>query len=203
MANKETLKTPVIRERLEEALRLRKTSIRKLGDIFEIGRTEKTIRRCLSKGEMTPDLLDRIGKYLNVDPKYLSGGYGRELDKIADEYTRMVLMSHLNAERFPYPDLKKDQVKLGYEKYFKDILIMHDISMKQFLNLPCGQRQVLQLEIEIAIASIIAKYFNCDARGREGLPDLPYLEVMIANDDPIDNENGITWRAGGEADRRD
>lgn len=203
MANKETLKIPVIRERLEEALRLRKTSIRKLGDIFEIGRTEKTIRRCLSKGEMPPDLLDRIGKYLNVDPEYLSGGYGRELDEIADESTRTVLRSHLKAERFSYPDLKNEQVELGYEKYLKHILIMHNISMNQFLNLPCGQRQELQLEIEMAIASIIAKHFNCDARGREGLHDLQYLEVMIANDDPIDNENGITWCAGGEADRKE
>ncbi|NLW92560.1 MAG: hypothetical protein GXY34_13305 [Syntrophomonadaceae bacterium] len=203
MGNKETLKIPVIRERFEEALMLRKTSIRKLGDISEIERTEKTIRRYLSKGEMPPDLLDRIGKYLNVDPEYLSGGYGRGLDKIEDKYTRTVLRSQLKAERFPYPYLKSEQMKLGYEEYFEHILIMHDISMNQFLNLPSGQRQELQLEIERAIASVISKHFKCDARGREGLPDLQYLEVMIGNDDPIDNENGITWRAGGEADRRD
>jgi hypothetical protein len=203
MANKETPKIRVIRERLEEALRLRKTSIRKLGEIPEIERTEKTLRRCLNKGEMTPDLLDRIGKYLNVDPDYLSGVFGRGLDRIEDEHTRAVLMSQLNADRFPYPTLKKEQLELGYERYFEEILIMHHISMTQFLNLPHEQRQELQLEIETAITSAIEKHFTCDAKGRIGLPDLRYLEVMIAGDDPIGNPEGITWRANGEAVHRD
>lgn len=72
MANKAVQKVPVNKQRFFEVLKWRNCSIRKLGEAYEqIERTEKTIRRCLDAGEMPPDLLDRIAKYLNVHPNYL------------------------------------------------------------------------------------------------------------------------------------
>ena len=54
-----------------EVLRLRNSSIRKLGEAYEeIERTEKTIRRCLNNGEMPPDLLNRIPKHIIDHPDY-------------------------------------------------------------------------------------------------------------------------------------
>ena len=196
MANKEASKIPVNRERFNEAMKLRKTSIRKLGEDCKIDRNEKTIRRYLSEGKMPPDLLDRIGKHLNVDPDYISGIHGMEVKNKNDEHIESVLNSQLRAERFPYPELMKEQVSLGYERYFEDVLLMHDISMSQFFALSVEKRQELQLEIERAITSTILKYFECDARGRDGLPYLQYLEYKIDSDNPFDNPYGITWRIG-------
>ena len=74
MGNKSAQKVPVNKERFMGVLNLRNCSIRKLGEAYEeIERTEKTIRRCLDNGEMPPDLLNRIAKYLDVHPDYLSG----------------------------------------------------------------------------------------------------------------------------------
>ena len=48
MANKETPKVPINRDRFFEVLKARGSSIRKLGEAYnEIQRTEKTIRICL------------------------------------------------------------------------------------------------------------------------------------------------------------
>ena len=80
MANKAAQKVPVNKQRFFEVLKWRNCSIRKLGEAYEqIERTEKTIRRCLDAGEMPPDLLDRIAKYLDVHPNYLSGVYDLSL----------------------------------------------------------------------------------------------------------------------------
>lgn len=74
MENKSSQKAPVNKEHFIEVLKLKNSSIRKLSEAYEeIKRTEKTIRRCLDNGEMPPDLLNRIAKYLNVHPDYLSG----------------------------------------------------------------------------------------------------------------------------------
>ena len=74
MGNKATLKVHINKEHFLKVLHTKKCSIRQLGEAYnEIGRTEKTIRRCLNAEEMPPDLLDKISKYLNVHPDYLSG----------------------------------------------------------------------------------------------------------------------------------
>lgn len=173
MANKESLKIPVSRDRFMEALKYRKTSIFKLGEVPEIERTEKTIRRCLKQGTMAPDLLDRIGKYLDVHPDFLSGKYDESIS-----YAKMRrIKSRLSVENFPYFIKKQEQLK--YKNYFRDILLMHDISMEQFLALEEKHRIHLQLEIERAINTVIYKYFKCDARGREDMPELRLLETQI------------------------
>ncbi len=183
MANKETIKVSINRERFMEALKVRKSSIRKLGEAYDqIGRTEKTIRRYLQKGEIPPDLLDKIGKFLDVEPDYIAGKYDRNLDKMKDEHLRSILRSQLKVDKFPY--LMKQQEaryegKFIYDKYFEYILIIHDISIRQFQSLNVVQQKSLQIDIEYAITSIIAKHFVCDAKGRKGLPNLHYWAEMI------------------------
>jgi len=192
VANKETVKLPVNRTRFDEALKLRHSSIRKLGEAYdEIARTEKTIRRCLQQDEMSPDLLDRIGKFLDVDPDYISGKYDREIDKIKDKHLRSVLAAQLKAEKYPYlvkQQAKRFDGKFLYDKYLESILIIHDISLRQFKALPFEQQKSLQMDMEDAITSMIAKYFTCDAKGREGLPSLQYLYAMIDCYDPVEPE---------------
>ena len=84
--NKKTYKVPVDREWFLKVLQERNCSIRQLGAVPEIERTEKTIRRSLKKGEMAPDLLVRIAKHLNVHPDYLAGVYAKSLASVENTY---------------------------------------------------------------------------------------------------------------------
>lgn len=180
MANKKALTIPVSRDRLIEALKYRKSSIRKLGDVPEIERTEKTIRRCLNQDAIPPDILDRIGKYLDVHPNFLSGKY----DKSIEFMKKHQIKSQLKVENFPY--FVKEQDSLDYMEYFRSILLMHHISMNQYLALELEQRKRLHLDVERAITAIIYKNFDCDAIGKDDIPELQRMEVMIDCTEVID-----------------
>lgn len=117
MANKKVAKVPFSRYRFTQALDYRKSSIRKLGKVAEIERDEKTIRRCLHNGEIPPALLDRIGRYLDVHPDFLSGTYDRPIERIEDETVRMMLKAQIRVEDHPY--FTKEQEELKYRDYFK------------------------------------------------------------------------------------
>ena len=95
MANREAKKVAVNKKWFMHVLKLKGVSIRDL-DRDEaqkiVDRNEKTIRRHLDAGKMPPDLLDRIGKFLNVHPEYLAGKQYLTVMKIDDDYTRKVLI---------------------------------------------------------------------------------------------------------------
>jgi len=188
LPNQETYKVPVDRKRFNEALKQKNSNIKMLGEVCEIERSAKTIRRCLKEKRIAPDLLDRIGKYLDVDPAYISGEYDREADMIKNTYLREISKARLKAEKFSYIIKQQRQVDL-YDKYFENILIIHDISIRQFQALPFEQQKQLQKDIEYAITHVIVKHFDHDAKGRKGLPDLDSLLVAIDNYDP--NEPGL------------
>ena len=127
MANKETPKVPINRDRFFEVLKARGSSIRKLGEAYnEIQRTEKTIRRCLDEGKMPPDLLERIARFLNVHPDYLAGIYDEKADRIEDAYLRHMYLKWVKPENYPY--LLKAREDIDYSRYFEDILTMNNIS---------------------------------------------------------------------------
>ena len=184
MANKKVAKVPFSRYRFTQALDYRKSSIRKLGKVAEIERDEKTIRRCLHNGEIPPALLDRIGRYLDVHPDFLSGTYDRPIERIQDETVRMMLKAQIRVEDHPY--FTKEQEDLEYRDYFKSILTMHNISVAQFRSLNADKRTQLQLDIEQAIVGVIYKYFDYDAVGKPIYPELERLgaELESAIEDP-------------------
>ena len=184
MGNKKVAKVPLSRERFMQALDYRKSSIRKLGKVSEIERDEKTIRRCLHNGEIPPALLDRIGRYLDVHPDFLSGTYDKPLERIDDETIRMRISAQIRVEDHPY--FIKEQEELEYKDYFKSILTMHNISVAQFRSLSVEKRTQLQLDIEQAITSVIYKYFDYDAVGKPIYPELERLgaELESASEDP-------------------
>lgn len=180
MANREVKKVEISKEWFMRVLNHKGFSIRDLdrGDAqIAINRNEKTIRRHLDAGMMPPDLLDSIGCYLDVHPDYLAGKQYRTVMTIDDEYTRNVLISQLKPEKFPY--FMKEQENVKYKDYFKKLLLIHEISMEQFMEMPSDTRLDLQKEIERAITSVIEKYFTTDGRGREGLPDLYMMEAQM------------------------
>ena len=184
MSNKKSQKIPVNKERFLEVLKLRDCSIRKLGKAYDqIERTEKTIRRCLENGEMPPDLLERIAKYLNVHPDYLSGVYDNEADRIEDKYLRTLSKAFIKPDKYPY--LLKAKSDLGYTNYFENILTMNDISMEQFNTLPPEERILFRQEIVIAILEVIEKHFKTDSLGNNLSDELDYRKSYLGDYDPF------------------
>ncbi len=184
MGNKKGQKVTINKKRFLEVLHLRNCSIRKLGNAYEeIGRTEKTIRRCLDAGEMPPDLLERIAKYLNVHPDYLSGKYDEQADRIEDSYLRAMYKSSIKPERYPY--LLKARSDIEYTDYFENILTMNDISMEQFHALPPEERVLFRKELVVAILEVISKHFTQDAFERCLADELKDCKSIINEFDPF------------------
>jgi hypothetical protein len=186
MGNKTTRKVPVNKKRFMEILELRNYSIRKLGKgkaYDAIERDEKTIRRYLDSGEMPPDLLDKIAKYLNVHPDYLAGVYDSKADKIEDAFLRARSLSFIKPEKYPY--ILKAKSDIGYRTYFENILIMNDISMELFKTLPPEERILFRQEMVVAILGVIAKHFKQDSLGNKLSEELAYCESMLGDFDPF------------------
>ena len=183
MANRETPKVPINRERFNEVLKTRNSSIRKLGEAYnEIQRTEKTIRRWLDKGEMPPDLLNRIARFLNVHPDYLAGVYDEKVDRIEDAYLRHMYLKSVKPENYPY--LLKAAEDIDYSHYFEDILTMNYISMEQFKTLDPIERVLFRQELVLAILEVIAKHFKVDSLGHDITDDLDYCRAFADDFDP-------------------
>ncbi|MFR3894789.1 MAG: hypothetical protein ACLTYJ_06695 [Merdibacter sp.] len=184
MGNKPAQKVPVNKKRFMEVLRLRNSSIRKLGEAYEeIERTEKTIRRCLDNGEMPPDLLNRIAKHLNVHPNYLSGVYDDKADRIEDDFLRTMYRSFIKPEKYPY--LLKAKSDIEYTNYFENILTINDISMELFHTLPPEERILFRQEMAVAIMQVIAKHFTHDSFGNSTSETLAYYESYVGDRDPF------------------
>ena len=186
MGNKVALTQKVVvnKKRFLEVLKHRNCSIRKLGEAYEeIERTEKTIRRCLDSGEMPSGLLDKIAKYLDVHPDYLSGIYHKKADKIEDAYMRTLSFRYINPDKYPY--LLKAKSDIGYKTYFEDLLTMNDISIEQFKTLPPEERVLFRQEMVVAIMRVIAKHFTHDSLGNDLLETLSYCESLVGDSDPF------------------
>jgi hypothetical protein len=188
MANKKKDKVSFDRMCFEEALKLRNSSIRKLGKVTGgVGWSEKTIRRALIDGQISPELLDDIAQYLDVAPGYLSGKYHRNAERYKDPNIRALALYNLKAELYPYI-LKQQRDKIDghflYDRYLENILIIHNLSLKQFNDLPFEIRKKMQLELEESICRVLTKYFDKDAFGKDLYPDIYRLQNDIDNYDP-------------------
>jgi len=186
MGNKTTRKVLVNKKRFMEILELRNYSIRKLGKgkaYDAIERDEKTIRRYLDSGEMPPDLLDKIAKYLDVHPDYLAGVYDNKADKIEDAFLRALSRSFIKPEKYPY--ILKAKSDIGYKTYFENILTMNDISMELFKTLPPEERILFRQEMVVAILQVIAKHFSHDSMGNDLAEQLSYCESFVGDFDPF------------------
>lgn len=184
MGNKSTATVPVNKKRFMEVLKIRNCSIRKLGDAYdEIERTEKTIRRYLDKGEIPPDLLNKIAKFLNVHPDYLSGVYDTKADQIKNAYLRSLSKANINPEKYPY--LLKERSDIDYTSYFENILTMNNITMEQFRTLPPRDRITFRQEMVFAILQVVAKHFTQDSLGNDLAAELSYCEAFVDDFNPF------------------
>lgn len=191
MANKKMKKVPLDKDCLMEAILLKNTSIRKLGADHKLGWSSKSIERGIKDGEVSPELLNALGKYLDVEPDYLSGKYHRICEKNSDDYVCSLRKRNLCAKYFPYiikqQKEKYDDVFL-YDKYLEYILIIHDISLSQFQSMPFEQQKELQLSIEDAIVPVLMKFFSQNAMGQDVWPEIYRLRCSIDSYDPNEPE---------------
>jgi hypothetical protein len=191
MANKKIKKVPLRSECLMESLQLRNKSIRSLGEDYDFGWSSKSIERGLKDGKVSLELLDALGQYLDVDTDYLSGKYHLYAEKIKTETVVSTLKHGLRAEQFPY--LRKQQRtkydgKFLYERYLEYILIVHDVSMRQFDEMLLENQKSFQLDLEDAIASVLIKHFPQNALGHDIYPDVYKIKNDIDNYNPDELE---------------
>ncbi len=152
-------KVPFSSTCLQEALGYRKVSLRCLDTDPILAASERTIRRAKKEGLINPDILDRLGKRLNVDPLFLSGKYDITAHEYANnEQEAQNIMSQFHVENFPY--LLQEKRQLRPLQYIMDLLVENNIPESDFYNLSREDQVLLFLELERATSKILWKYFN-------------------------------------------
>jgi hypothetical protein len=135
--------------------------------------------------------MDALGQYLDVDTDYLSGKYHRDAEKIENQELCIILKSQLKAKKFPYI-LKQQRIKYDgkflYDRYLEYILIIHDISKRQFHGMLFEKQKAFQLDLEDAIATVLIKHFPYNALGQDIRSNIDRIRVEIDNYDPDEPE---------------
>lgn len=166
-------KIPVDKAVFMDVVKKRGSSIIKLGNCPEVDCTERTIRRALDEGKMTPCFLDQIAKYLDVDSRLLSGDLHKQADKYSDDFLRTMYLAQLKVERYPYYRKRKtDLNKQPIGELLEQIFSLFEISFSQFEALDYESQYLLQHDLFEAIVPVIRKHFKVDAYGRKDMPDL-------------------------------
>ena len=159
MANQKMKTKPLNKERFKEARKLRGMSLAVLASHSSINRTEKTLLRWISQKEMPVDLLDTIGKVLNVDPEYISGTYDRRAEELESDPTALKeLKSQLHASDFPY--LYKQKRDLEPLQYVRELMIENDIEPEQLDQLSLREQIQVFIELERATSAVLEKHFK-------------------------------------------
>lgn len=186
MPKNEIKKDTIDKEIFMKVLAYKKLSIRKLGNVVSISCTERTIRRSLSEKKMTPNLLDRIARYLDIDPSYLSGKYHREANLVENQDLKKHLLKRLNPHDYPYfRKVQDDQRKKPIIDFFERMFSLFDISYNQFSSLEIEKQFELQHDIFESIIPVLRKYFDEDGYGQKGLPNI--YKIIFDLENFIDN----------------
>ncbi len=162
MANRRVEKVPLDPEWFKWVLRQKRVSVRSLGDegsVNYVGWHERTIRRAMLDGAISPKLLDAIARKLDVYPPYLSGTeYAPALGYLDDEDDREYLRStYLSPEKHPYS--MKLQEELGTYRHVMNTLMMHGVDENQFAELDDSERRRLFMRLDNAVTGVLLDFF--------------------------------------------
>ncbi len=146
-------------------------SINKLADDKRdcyIGVTRRTISRARHDRYINPEILNKIGEQLNVDPYWLTGQGLNVFPSMKknSEYCKI--------ENHPYNKRAQQLKRLNSFQHFQDLLTLHGVSFEQFNSLSEETQHGFEMEIDLAIQMVIFKYFSSHAK-----PD----DVLLANED--------------------
>lgn len=182
MPKKEIYKVPVDKTIFMSVLKKCKYSIIKLGKNDKVECTERTIRRALNEGKMTPLYLDQIAKLLDVDTRLLSGELHKRAESYSDEFLKNIFLSQLTIEQYPYYRKRKEDLeKQPIEQLLEQILSLFEISIFQFEDLEFEAKYQLQHDLFDAISPVIRKHFEVDAYGRKDMPNLERIVNDLEN----------------------
>jgi hypothetical protein len=146
-------------QRFQEALEYREKSLRQIQRDNIDGLTERTLRRAKKDGKINPEILDLLGKYLDIDPYFLSGGYDESADRVAStpEESRD-LKAKITVNQAPY--IRKEKRELKSLGYIEDILIDHEIPISVWRSMPIDTMIHFYLDMDRAIDKVVWKYFD-------------------------------------------
>jgi len=171
MGRKKIKKVPIDCNILGEALKKSKLSINKLADDekdYYIGVTRRTISRARHDGYINPEILDKIGEQLNVDPYWLTG-------QALNVFPSMKKNSeYCKIENHPYKKNAQQLNKINFSHHFQELLILHGVSFEQFNSLSEATQHGFEVELDLVIQMVIFKYFSSHTK-----PD----DVFLANED--------------------
>lgn len=159
MDKQEEKKVSLDKDRFKEARKLRKMSLATIARHPDIDRTEKTMLRWIKQKEIPRDMLDAIGRILNVDPKFISGELDRIAERIESDPVELAkLKAQFRADDFPY--VYKQKRELKPLQYVIDLLIDNDIAPEELDKLSREDLTQLYLELEKSTRAILLKYFK-------------------------------------------
>ncbi len=163
MANKKQPRTPINRECFLRVIREKNYTVEKLGEA--VGRSGRTLQRCLADGEMQPELLNTIGRTIDVAPDFLAGEYDKLIEKAKDLVDDKELLEAMWTDSSNFPYSRYINQKFDYKKYIIDTLKVNNISEEQLLSLEIDKRRMFQVDLGKALNSVICLYFDVDSCG--------------------------------------
>lgn len=182
MPKKPINKEPIDKDIFMEVIRSKGSSIRKLGGEKLNICDERTIRRSLHEKKMTPSILEKIAKHLDIDPRYLSGKFHREISSIKNQDIKEQWLKRLKPINYPYiGKALDDQHKIPIEEFFEKMFSLFDISNNQYESLELEKQYELQYAIFNSIIPVLKKYFNEDGYGQKGLPNIERIIFDLEN----------------------
>ena len=169
-----TKKIEIDRDVFIQVLKEKGVSIRYLGSNELNICSEKTIRRALIDRKMSPDIFDKIARYLDVYPDYLSG-------KIHERYKRLHYdVKVLKSDKYPYIRKQlEDRRSKSLDSFWEELLLLFEISKNQFDNLDFDTQYNFQHDFFEAIIPIIYKYFDQDGFGDKELANAPRILLEL------------------------
>ena len=148
-------------------LKLKKSSIRKLGEVQEIKCSEKTIRRELNNGGLREQYIEQIAKYLNVDSRLLTGELVQNAFTTTDkEWKKIYLQPLSHIEDFPYFRAEQERLRREHiSETLRRILSLFEISYDQFEAKNFEEQYEFQHDLFTAILPVILKHYDKDGYG--------------------------------------
>lgn len=152
-------KVPFSTKRLQEALDYCQVSLRELNNDQILQASERTIRRAKQEGRINKDILDRLGKRLNVDPLYLEGEFDR-LAEITRQYANdeELINQTLSVRFHPYIDkIKRETAAFSYVDLLLD---EKGIPRSELKEMDSESQKMFYVEIDLEVSKIVRKYFG-------------------------------------------
>lgn len=163
MGRKTIKKIIVDRDIFIEILKERGTSIQRLSENLNV--SDKTIRRAFSTG-INPDLLEKIGEKVDVDPEWLSGNSQKRIQNLFRKQKNIEkIKNYLDWRSHPFDKLAQERKRIDMEVYIKGIMEKLGVNVGEYDKL-YNDKAFLEKEIcvmiQVAIIHNLYDLYGCE-----------------------------------------